>query len=200
MTSKKMPKAFTLIELLIVVAIIGILAAVVIVNLDKAQAKSRDARRIADLHTMKSAALIYHDATGLYPLNPCNNAYCYIPSTDADVGSESCKTTACTGETQDTCTNSGNCNTNIFSELLDGNYIDKLPADPLNNKQSDETRRKYYYYHDIGGHRAIISLLEVVQADTVNDAYLLPNGGQWGCKMQAGTDKNLWNSYCVALD
>lgn len=54
-----MKKAFTLIELMVVCAIIAMLAAVVIVNLEKARKKSRDTQRKADLSIIASAMDAY---------------------------------------------------------------------------------------------------------------------------------------------
>ena len=55
-------KGFTLIELLVVIAIIGILASVVLASLNSARAKSRDARRIADVKQIQLALELYYDA------------------------------------------------------------------------------------------------------------------------------------------
>ncbi|MEK9175103.1 MAG: type II secretion system protein, partial [Patescibacteria group bacterium] len=57
-----MKKGFTLIELLVVIAIIGILASVVLASLNSARAKSRDARRIADVKQIQLALELYYDA------------------------------------------------------------------------------------------------------------------------------------------
>ncbi len=61
-------KGFTLIELLIVIAIIGILAAIVLVNLNSSRQKSRDAKRIADVREIMTALDIFYDDNGGYPL------------------------------------------------------------------------------------------------------------------------------------
>ena len=49
---------FTLIELLVVVSIIGVLATVVLSSLSDARARSRDARRKADLKNIQSAKIL----------------------------------------------------------------------------------------------------------------------------------------------
>ncbi len=53
-------KAFTLIELLIVVAIIGILAAIAVPNFLNAQVRAKIARVQGDVKTIKDAMLMYH--------------------------------------------------------------------------------------------------------------------------------------------
>lgn len=59
---------FTLIELLVVIAIIGLLASVVLLALNSARAKSRDAKRLADMRQLASALeLFFNDSTTGYP-------------------------------------------------------------------------------------------------------------------------------------
>ncbi|HRY52536.1 MAG TPA: prepilin-type N-terminal cleavage/methylation domain-containing protein [Candidatus Portnoybacteria bacterium] len=60
-------KGFTLIELLVVISIIGILATIVMVSLNTARAKARDARRISDIRQVQLALQMYYDASGSYP-------------------------------------------------------------------------------------------------------------------------------------
>lgn len=59
-------KAFTLIEILIVCAIIAMLAAVAIVSYDKAKQKSRDATRVQDVETIANAFYLYYQDKGTY--------------------------------------------------------------------------------------------------------------------------------------
>lgn len=68
-------RAFTLIELLIVVAIIGILAAIAVPNFLEAQTRSKVARAQSELRTL---------VTGLEAYHVDNNAYPYV--TDDDSG------------------------------------------------------------------------------------------------------------------
>ena len=60
-------KGFTLIEILIVVAIIAILASVVLVGLGPTQQAGRDSRRLSDLHEVQNGLELYYNACGYYP-------------------------------------------------------------------------------------------------------------------------------------
>jgi type II secretion system protein G len=64
---KERNSSFTLIELLIVIAIIGILAALIIISLTGIMAKTRDARRVADMHELQEAIEYYYLDHGAYP-------------------------------------------------------------------------------------------------------------------------------------
>ncbi len=72
----KFRKGFTLIEVLIVVAIIGILASVVLVGLGPLQRQGRDARRISDLKQVQAGLELYYNKCGYYPGNAENGATC----------------------------------------------------------------------------------------------------------------------------
>ena len=60
--------AFTLIEMLIVIVIIGILAAALVPRLQDVQSRARDTKRKADIAQITNAILIYNtDNGGKYP-------------------------------------------------------------------------------------------------------------------------------------
>jgi len=63
----KKEKGFTLIEMLIVVAIIGLLASVVLVGLGSFRSRGRDARRVADLRGVQNSLELYYLKNNNYP-------------------------------------------------------------------------------------------------------------------------------------
>lgn len=72
---------FTLIELVIVFAIIGILSGLVMTNLTSVIQKSRDGQRKADLRQIQSALEIYRSDQGSYPITVLKN--CPTSATDS---------------------------------------------------------------------------------------------------------------------
>lgn len=60
-------RGFTLIEVLLVVAVIGILASIVMVSLGGSSANTRDARRIGDLKNLQAAVNLFIQETGAPP-------------------------------------------------------------------------------------------------------------------------------------
>lgn len=63
----KQKNGFTLIELIVVVAVISFLASLVVASLSTARLKARTTHRIADLNQIRSALEIYYSTNGSYP-------------------------------------------------------------------------------------------------------------------------------------
>lgn len=63
----KIKKAFTLIEILVVVTIIGLITSIAVVSYTSINKNSRDARRKADLEQIRAALEMYRSNNNTYP-------------------------------------------------------------------------------------------------------------------------------------
>ena len=105
-------KGFTIIELLVVIGIIVILAALIIVNINQARMSGRDSKRIADVASIQLALEMYRNANGEYPTEESN----WAAATEISDGSP--------GTVEQT-------NWDVLSTEL-SSYLSPLPKDPLN--------------------------------------------------------------------
>ena len=114
--SPRANRAFSLIELMIVIAIIGILTAAIMVNFSSAKAKSRDGKRISDLGNIQLALAQYFDRCRQYPdSSPANSGFAQF-----DLSTQ--------------------CPTISNQVVTFGDYIGTIPKDPTN-----DTTHKYEY-------------------------------------------------------
>jgi len=110
---------FTLIELIIVIAIIGILSVMGLIKIGDANESARDARRVGDLSQMRSALALYFFDNDHYP--PPINAGGAGPDKSTD-----------------------GINGTVFSDVnnpLVPDYFSRAVEDPISNAN-------YYYYYD----------------------------------------------------
>lgn len=117
----KISKGYTLVEILVVISIIGFMAAAAVYAVNIARVKGRDARRMADLEVLRKAIELYYDDNKSYPI--------------IDGGARS---SATSGALYTRWVTLGN--------LLKP-YLDKLPVDPINNGNPFWTGGYAYYFY-----------------------------------------------------
>src|SRR3989344_6320430 len=116
-SNTKQRDGFTLLELLVVIAVISLLATTVVVRVDQVRKQARDIRRLADLIQLSNALELYYADHNRYP-DTCNGS----------------------GVTAGHATSYGDCDNNYIMDL--SNYISRLPIDP----RGDSADKGYMYY------------------------------------------------------
>jgi prepilin-type N-terminal cleavage/methylation domain-containing protein len=149
-------KAFTLIELLVTIAIIGILAAIVLVNLSRSRAKSRDAKRIADLQQLSLGLNLYFDTVGHMPQNYAGSGACEIERNPAEYSQS-------------------------MQEMVDAGLIATIPTSP--GTQSYPYGYCYFDYgQDTAAGALLVTKLETVDPSTSGippSCRPWPSGANW---------------------
>lgn len=69
---KNYRKGFTILELLVVVAIVGLISSLLLVNIQNYRERSRDAKRVEDMKTIQNALELYHTSHLFFPI--CGSA------------------------------------------------------------------------------------------------------------------------------
>lgn len=137
-------KGFTLIELLIVIAIIGILTALVTTNLQGVRQRARDTRRKSDLRAVQQALRLYYNDAKEFP---ASNAGFEI------VG---CGTIAIPVD----------CPWGDAFATTESTYMGSLPLDPSSNTTSIE----YQYYALNDDQYALVAKLENLSDQDIADS------------------------------
>ncbi len=104
-------KAFTLVELLVVISIIGLLSTIAVASLSSAQMNARNAKRKADLTQISKALELYRADNGAFPVAGGwrGNCSAYGGYPDTDPGS-------------------------WIPGLVSGGYMARLPRDPRSSQ------------------------------------------------------------------
>lgn len=127
MQTKQKQSGFTIVELLIVIVVVGILAAITIVAYNGIQLRSRDTIRVNDLRAIHKSIELYKAENGSYPL-PANGSMNWT----------------------------GNCSSfGSVTDYITGisTYVSRLPLDP----KWKNTDNKCYLYRSNGTDFMILS-------------------------------------------
>lgn len=173
---------FTIVELLIVIVIIAILAAITVVAYNGIQGRARDSQRLSDLKTIVKALEMYKATNGVYPnANPTVNASGWEVSTNG--------TTA----------------TNFLAPLVSANGISKVPVDPVNtgdpaslNPSRGANEYEYFYFLYTAGAngcdatRGAYYVLGATRLDGVGSGATSPNSPGWACGTRDWANHGAW--------
>jgi general secretion pathway protein G len=116
-----MQRGFTIVELLIVIVVIAILAAISLVTYNGVQQRARDSQRKSDISYVQKALSLYYIDNNGYPA--CTGGVYKAPTTPQ----------ACSLSDPD-----------VIAALVP-DYVSKLPVDPLNKANSP-----FMYYYAVG--------------------------------------------------
>jgi prepilin-type N-terminal cleavage/methylation domain-containing protein len=116
---------FTLVEMVIAVAIIGLLATIAVYAFSGIQKKARDARRMSDIQTITDALELYKREYGRYPLNTDSDCSGY------DAGY---RNGAASGD-------------DFIGQLTGAGILGRVPGDP---KGTSCTQTYLYYRYNAG--------------------------------------------------
>ena len=137
---KKFQLGFTLVEILVIVAIIGILASILVVGSNQSSSGSRDVQRQADLRIVSTALELYKGKYGRYPegCNGAGNWSGHAPAYECSSGVQ-------------------------YIEGLVPEFLPRLPKDPkLNGDDSG-----YVYISNANGSAYKFIVKNTVEAETV---------------------------------
>lgn len=119
-------KGFTLIELMVVIGVIGILAAVIIGSLNSTKNKARNTRRLQEIKSIHTALVAFHSQYGCLPTtsgSTCIGGYSEGNTGGWDYSSQG----------------------GFLTFLVSSGIASNVPVDPINNMTGDSTSGQYAY-------------------------------------------------------
>lgn len=178
---------FTIVELLIVIVVIAILAAITVVAFNGVQGRARDAQRVQDLKSIVKALEIYKVNTGDYPL----------PNSTMVGGS-----VAASGWEVSTF---GSSPTDFLAELRTSGTVSKVPVDPVNIVEENSLAPhrsldgyEYFYYRYSAGdnscpvERGNYYVLGAARMDSVTPGQNSPQSPGFACGIRDWAYEGAW--------
>jgi prepilin-type N-terminal cleavage/methylation domain-containing protein len=167
---KRIQNGFTLLELLVVLAMMGILASIVIVYAKESGEQGRDAKRQADIRALQSAIELYKNINGRYPAS-CRGA-------DVWSGQEGTAYACPGGSTQ-------------YITGLSPKFIPVLPQE----KRLNGTNSGYTYITNTNG-----TVYKVMAMNTVESSTVTYNHALKSCDIRPDSSGNLQNLGASGVD
>jgi prepilin-type N-terminal cleavage/methylation domain-containing protein len=167
----KSTRGFTLIEILVVIAIIGFLSSIAMANINNARARGRDVNRKTDLKRLQLALEVYRDLNNGYP----TTGFTWYSSEPNDAVSN----------------NGGN-----YIPGLASTHIPSLPRDPSGGTSKNPTcggvwKSAYLYLSD-GINYALLSHCAPETPWTSSDEFYDPVRPTWAWKVCSGPTSCAW--------
>lgn len=154
-------RAFTVVELVVVMSIIALIVGIIIPNLEKARSRSRDSKRVSDLAQLQVALTRYHDQChDNYPANLLLGENVGCPSgitLGTFIASIPTPPVSSLGQTQYEYTN--NNNFYILSTVFENDNSEILENSPRSTSIVDQSHQCYesspVYQLDLSHHYCI---------------------------------------------
>jgi len=179
----KTKSGFTIVELLIVVVVIGILAAITVVAYNGIQGKARDAQRLQDMASIVKALQLYRVKNGEFP--------------------DEVQTT--NGLGWELSMEDGGPATDFLSQLRTSSTVGKVPIDPKNagsggmDPSNGSSRWMYFYHRYPAGSsgcdfsRGEFYVLGVTRMDSIASGGVHPRSPGFACSGQDwGANRGAW--------